>query len=63
MEDLGNYLGSFIKISEQTKIQRYTAFARICAYMNLSKELPEAIGMIWEEEDWFQNLDFEQIPF
>ena len=63
MEDLGNCLGKFIKISEQTKIQRYTAYAQICVYIDLSKELPEAIKMIWNDEDWTQTLDYEQIPF
>ena len=31
--------------------------------MDFSKELPEAIRMIWEDEDWMQNLDYEKIPF
>ena len=63
LEDLGNCLGKFIKIYEQTNIQSYTSYAQICAYMDLSKALPEAIRMIWDDEDWMQNLDYEQIPF
>ena len=46
LEELGNCLGSFIKISEQTKSQRYTSYARIYIYMNLSRALPEAIRML-----------------
>ena len=63
LEDLGNCLGKFIKISEQTKIQRYTAYACIHAYMDLSKKLLEDIRMIWDDEDWLEKLDYEQIPF
>ena len=63
LEDLGNCLGKFIKNIEQTNIQHYTSYAHICAYMNLSKELPEAIRMIWDDEDFLQNPDSEQIPF
>ena len=36
LEELGNCLGTFIKIYEQTKTQRYTAYAWICIYMDLS---------------------------
>ena len=63
LEELGNCLGSFIKISEQTKSQRYTAYARICIYMDLSKALPEAIRLLWDDDEWLQNLDYEQVPF
>ena len=27
------------------------------------QELPEAIRMTWDDEDWVQTLDYEQIPF
>ena len=37
LEDLGKCLEKFIKIFEKTKIQRYTAYAQICAYMDLYK--------------------------
>ena len=40
--DLGNATGFFVKASEQTKIVIYTSYAWICAYMDLSKELPES---------------------
>ena len=37
LNDTGKTLGEFIKVAEQTKVQRYTSFARICVYMDLSK--------------------------
>ena len=63
LRDIGNSLGEFIKVAEQTRLQRYTAFARICVYMDLSRELPEAISLNWEDEEWIQPLDYEQLPF
>ena len=56
-------MGEFIKVSEQTRVQRYTSFAQICVYLDLSKELPEAICMKWEDEEWIQSIDYEQLPF
>jgi len=63
LQDIGNSLGEFVKVSEQTKLQRYISYARICVYMDLSKELPEAIRLNWEDEEWIQPLDYEQLPF
>ena len=37
--------------------------ARICVYLDLSKELPEVINLSWEDEEWLQPIDYEQIPF
>ena len=34
-KDIGNTLGSFVKISEQTKVGRYTSYAIICIYLDL----------------------------
>ena len=59
LKDIGNTLGEFIKVAEQTKAQRYTSFARICVYLDLSKELPEAISLNWEDEEWIQPIDYE----
>ena len=59
---MGDILGKFIKIYEQTKAWRHTTYERICVYMDLTKELPEAIKITWEDEDWVQTLDYEQIP-
>ena len=63
LEDLGNCLGKFIKISEKKKIQRYNDYAWIYTYMDLSKEFLETNRLTWEDEDWMQTLDYEQIFF
>ena len=63
LRDIGNTLGEFIKVAEQTKAHRYTSFARICVYLDLSKEMPEAINLSWEDEEWIQPIDYEKIPF
>ena len=63
LRDIGNALGEFIKVSEQTKVHRYTSFSRICVYLDLSKELPEAINLSWEDEEWLQPIDYEHISF
>ena len=31
--------------------------------MDMTKEIPEAIQMICEDEEWVQTLDYDQIPF
>lgn len=43
LEDIGNALGSFVKIADQTKRMRYVSYARICVYLNISKELSASI--------------------
>lgn len=63
LEDIGNSIGIFVKMAEQTKLARYTSFARICVYMNISKDLPEAIKLTWQDEVWVQPLDYENLPF
>ena len=52
-----------MKVDEQTKSQLYTAFSYIYVYLDLSKELPEAISLNWEDEEWTQIIDYEQFPF
>ena len=32
-------------------------------YLDLSKELPEAINLSLDDEEWIQPIDYEQIPF
>ena len=50
-------------MAEQNRVQRYTPFAWIYVYLDLSKELPEAIILNWEDEEWIQPIDYEQLPF
>ena len=52
LRDIGNSIGEFVKVAEKTRIHRYTAYARICVYMDLSKDLSGAVSMNWEDEEW-----------
>ena len=63
MEDIGNALGTFVKIADQKKRMRYISYARICVYLDISKELPESIKLSWNDEEWVQPIDYEHIPF
>ena len=51
MWDIWNSIGEYVKVTKQTHLQRYTTFAQICVYMDLSKELPEAISMNWDNKE------------
>lgn len=62
-EGIGNTLGTFVKIAEATKQGRYTTYARICAYMNISKPIPESICLSHHDSEWMQTLDYEHVPF
>ena len=61
--DIGNTLGDFTKVAEQMKIMRYVSFARICVYLDISKDLPTSIKLSWQDEEWEQEIDYEHIPF
>ena len=63
LEALGNSIGEFVKIVVQTKRMWYTSYATICIYMNIAKELPKGINLCWEEEYWYQSIDYEHILF
>jgi hypothetical protein len=60
---IGNTVGQYVKTSEATKQRKYTSYARICVYMNISKALPGAVTLEYQDEDWQQTLDYEHIPF
>jgi hypothetical protein len=62
-EAIGNKLGKYIKTAEATLKGRYTSYARICIEMDVSGALPEAISLEFRDEEWIQNIDYEQIPF
>ena len=38
-------------------------YARICVYMDLSKDLLEAVSLNWDDEEWIQQIDYEKLPF
>ena len=61
--EIGNILGNFSKVSEQTRQRRYTSYARIFIYLDISKDLPGGIDLTSEDEDWFQAIYYEQITF
>jgi hypothetical protein len=60
---IGNTLGHYVKASEATRQRKYTSYARICVYMNISKALPGSVTLEYQDEDWQQTLDYEHIPF
>jgi hypothetical protein len=58
-----NTLGKHVKSSEATKQRKYTSYARICVYMDISKALPGTITLEYQDEEWAQTIDYEHIPF
>jgi hypothetical protein len=60
---IGNTLGKHVKSSEATKQRKYTSYARICVYMNISKSLPGTVTLEYQDEEWAQTIDYEHIPF
>jgi hypothetical protein len=60
---IGNTIGIYVKSSEATKQRRYTSYARICVYLNITKALPGSIILEYQDEDWVQTIDYEHIPF
>jgi hypothetical protein len=60
---IGNTVGHYVKASEATRQRKYTSYARICVYMDISKALPGSVTLEYQDEDWQQTLDYEHIPF
>ena len=51
LKAIGNKLGHFLKISEETLKGKYTSFARICVEIDLSRALLEVIILeVYDEE-------------
>jgi len=63
LRQIGNKLGKFIKASEATLQKRYTSCARICVEMDVSGALHEGVWLDYRDEEYFQALDYEHIPF
>ena len=59
LRDISNSIGEFVKVVEKMRIQRYTMYARICVYIDLSKDILEAVTLNWEDEEWIQHIDYE----
>ena len=53
LEDIENTLGNFIKVSEKKQQRKYISYARICIYIEISRDLPDGIELTWEDEEWF----------
>jgi hypothetical protein len=60
---IGNTLGRHVKSSEATKQRKYTSYARICVYMDISKSLPGTVTLEYQDEEWAQTIDYKHIPF
>lgn len=63
LQEIGNKLGEFIKVAEDTKLCRYTSYARICVYMDLKQSLPDKVRFWNEDSEWIQVIDYEHVPF
>lgn len=63
LKQIGDKLGTFIKASEATLQKRYTSYARICVEMDVSGALHEGLWLEYRDEEYFQDIDYEQIPF
>ena len=63
LQEIGNALGEFIKVAEETKLCRYTSYARICVYMDLKQALPDTVSLFHEDVEWIQLIDYEHVPF
>jgi hypothetical protein len=40
---IGNTVGRYVKSSEATKQRKHTSYARICVYMDISRDLPGSV--------------------
>eukprot|EP00253_Pinus_taeda_P029667 PITA_29667 len=63
LKQIGDKLGTFIKASEATLQKRYTSYARICVEMDVFGALHEGIWLEYRDKDYFEDIDYEQIPF
>lgn len=63
LKRIGDRLDTFIKAAEATMQRKYTSCARICVEMDVSGALHEGLWLEFRDEDYFQAIDYEQIPF
>lgn len=63
LKDIGNGLGEYIKVAEETKLRRYTSYARICIFMRLDQALPDSVSLSHYDHECIQPLDYEHVPF
>ena len=60
---IGNIVGWYVKSSEARKKRKYTSYARICVYIDISKALSGLVTLEYQDEDWNQTIDYEHIMF
>jgi len=63
LQEIRNSIGKFVKIAEETKLCRYTSYARIYVYMDLKQPLPDTVSFFHEDSEWVQVIDYEHVPF
>lgn len=63
LKEIGNGLREYIKEAEETKLRRYTSYARICIFMRLDQALPDSVSLSHYDHEWIQPLDYEHVPF
>jgi len=63
LEGIGNSIGRIVKVVDSNCRGRYTSYARICVYMNITEPPREFVELEYQDEVWQQSLDYEHIPF
>ena len=63
LEQIGNTLGTFIQAFKATLQKRYTYCACICVEMDVSGALHDGLWLEFRDVQFFQAIDYEQIPF
>ena len=41
------------------EISSNASYVRICLYLDISKDLANGIELSWDDEEWFQAIDYE----
>ena len=49
LQEIGNTLGTFVRTDDQTRMNKYTSYARICVYMHIARALLDAICLCHED--------------
>lgn len=68
LRDIGNGLGEYIKAAEETKLHKYTSYARIYVFMHLDEALPDGKSLsrwLWMDSIiglWTCTLSLPQMP-
>lgn len=63
LKGIGDDIGEYIKLLEGTRNGYYVSYARIYIYLDVSGVLPDTIKLVFKDEVWLHNIDYEHIPF